>query len=88
MKPLQNNWAVQDAKARFSEFLDACLTQGPQTVTRRGTQEAVLVPIREYERLKSGSKPSLKDLLLAEENRFELEIPPRGHSKRRLPERF
>ena len=88
MKPLQNNWAVQDAKARFSEFLDACQTQGPQTVTRRGTQEAVLVPIREYERLKSGSKPSLKDLLLAEENRFELEIPPRGHSKRRLPERF
>lgn len=38
-------WPVQDAKARFSEFLDACLAQGPQVVTRRGTEEAVLVPL-------------------------------------------
>ena len=27
---------VQDAKARFSEFLEASLTEGPQVVTRRG----------------------------------------------------
>lgn len=38
-------WPVQDAKARFSEFLDACITEGPQVVTRRGTEAAVLVPI-------------------------------------------
>ena len=25
-------WPVQDAKARFSEMLDACLKQGPQLV--------------------------------------------------------
>ena len=37
-------WPVQDAKARFSEFLDACLTTGPQMVTRRGAEAAVLVP--------------------------------------------
>lgn len=86
MKSSPNSWAVQDAKARFSEFLDACLKNGPQTVTRRGAQEAVLVPIREYERLKSGSKPSLKDLLLTSEYRFELEIPARGQSKRRITE--
>jgi hypothetical protein len=29
-------WAVQDAKARFSEMLDACLAEGPQMVTRGG----------------------------------------------------
>jgi predicted nucleic acid-binding protein len=29
-------WAVQDAKARFSEFLEACISQGPQMVTKRG----------------------------------------------------
>lgn len=23
-------WPVQDAKARFSEFLDACMQEGPQ----------------------------------------------------------
>ncbi|MBM3202860.1 type II toxin-antitoxin system Phd/YefM family antitoxin [Candidatus Woesearchaeota archaeon] len=38
-------WAVQDAKSRFSEFLDACLEQGPQMVTRRGIEAAVLVPV-------------------------------------------
>ncbi|NBP27511.1 MAG: type II toxin-antitoxin system Phd/YefM family antitoxin [Betaproteobacteria bacterium] len=86
MKSTQNSWAVQDAKARFSEFLDACLRHGPQTVTRRGAREAVLVPIREYERLKSGSKPSLKDLLLTGEHRFEIEITARGQSRRRIPE--
>ena len=37
-------WPVQDAKARFSEFLEASLTEGPQIVTRRGVEEAVLVP--------------------------------------------
>jgi toxin FitB len=36
-------WPVQDAKARFSEFLDACLSEGPQMVTRRGAEAAVLV---------------------------------------------
>lgn len=38
-------WAVQDAKARFSEFLDTCLQKGPQVVTRRGVEAAVLVPL-------------------------------------------
>lgn len=35
-------WPVQDAKARFSEFLDTCLNEGPQMVTRRGIEAAVL----------------------------------------------
>ena len=35
-------WPVQDAKARFSEFLEKCLTDGPQMVTRRGAEAAVL----------------------------------------------
>ena len=46
-----HTWPVQDAKARFSEFLDACLTEGPQMVTRRGTETAVLVPIQAWRRL-------------------------------------
>lgn len=29
-------WQVQDAKARFSEFLDAALRRRPQVVSRRG----------------------------------------------------
>lgn len=30
-----NTWSVQDAKARFSELLERCLTEGPQMVTKR-----------------------------------------------------
>lgn len=85
MKAVDNQWAVQDAKARFSEFLDACLSDGPQTVTRRGTKAAVLVPIAEYERLTAGSQKSLKDLLITDESRFELTIPARGQLSRRTP---
>jgi prevent-host-death family protein len=39
-------WPVQDAKARFSELLDTCIAQGPQMVTKRGAEAAVLVPER------------------------------------------
>ena len=45
-------WPVQDAKARFSELLDASLRDGPQVVTRRGVEAAVLVPIEEWRRLR------------------------------------
>ena len=36
-------WPIQDAKARFSEFLDACISNGPQMVSKRGVDAAVLV---------------------------------------------
>ena len=65
------SWQVQDAKARFSEFLDATLEQGPQVVTRRGVKAAVLVPIEEWNRLQNAARPSLKALLLAPEGRAE-----------------
>ena len=76
-------WALQDAKARFSEFLDQCIDHGPQLVTRRGMETAVLVPIAEWKRLTSAARPSLKALLLSEQNRFDLELPERGTAKRR-----
>jgi len=50
-------WPVQDAKARFSEFLDACLVEGPQMVTRRGAEAAVLVPVQEWRRMQSAARP-------------------------------
>jgi len=77
------HWPVQDAKARFSELLDACVSEGPQVVTRRGTETAVLVPIDEWKRLKNAARPSLKDLLMSNEARIDFNIPPRGRAKRR-----
>ncbi|MFM2447652.1 MAG: hypothetical protein RIS44_102 [Pseudomonadota bacterium] len=78
-----NAWPVQDAKARFSEFLDACLAEGPQMVTRRGTETAVLVPAAQWHRLQAQAKPSLKELLLSDTARTETLVPPRGTARRR-----
>lgn len=63
------SWQVQDAKARFSEFLDATIKKGPQVVTRRGIETAVLVPIEEWNRLQKAARPGLKEWLLAPEPR-------------------
>ena len=82
-----HTWPVQDAKARFSEFLDACLSEGPQMVTRRGTEAAVLVPVEEWRRLQSGARPSLKQLLLSDQARADdMLLPERGHATRRKAE--
>jgi prevent-host-death family protein len=78
-------WQVQDAKARFSELLDASLKEGPQVVTRRGVEAAVLVPIEQWRRLQRAARPTLKELLLGEGPRFEGLVPPRQLWRRRLP---
>ncbi|MFN4063327.1 MAG: type II toxin-antitoxin system Phd/YefM family antitoxin [Parazoarcus communis] len=81
-----HTWPVQDAKARFSEFLDACLEEGPQMVTRRGAEAAVLVPVQEWRRLQAAVRPSLKQLLLSDQARSDLIVPARGNAKRRKVE--
>jgi antitoxin Phd len=78
-------WPVQDAKARFSELLETCLREGPQIVTRRGAEAAVLVPVDDWRRLQRSARPTLKDLLLADEPRAELQLPTRGRRRRRAP---
>ena len=82
--PMQT-WPIQDAKARFSEFLETCLAQGPQMVTKRGSEAAVLVPVDEWRRLQAAARPSLKQLLLSEEGRCHLIVPARGRARRRAP---
>jgi len=82
-----SSWQVQDAKARFSEFLDATIKKGPQVVTRRGVETAVLVPIEEWRRLQQSSRRNLKSLLLEPGVRFEL-VVERGNLKRRPPVDF
>lgn len=81
-------WQVQEAKARFSAFLDVSLAEGPQIVTKRGKEAAVLLEIEEWRRLQASAKPSLKDVLLSDEARADVPIPPRSRWRRRLPEAF
>jgi antitoxin Phd len=78
-----NSWQVQDTKARFSEFLDATIKKGPQVVTRRGIETAVLVPIEEWNRLQRAARPSLKTLLLVSDARADNLIPERRRISRR-----
>ena len=80
-------WPVQDAKARFSEMLDVCLNEGPQIISRRGVDAAVLVPIDQWRRLR-GDAPTLKDLLLSDHARADIPVPARGGRRRRAPVSF
>ena len=80
-----SHWPVQDAKARFSELLDACANEGPQVVTRRGAEIAVLVPIAEWKRVREAARPTLKSLLLSDVGRTGLVVPASGQAKRRTP---
>jgi antitoxin Phd len=70
-------WQVYDAKARFSELLDTALKDGPQVVTRRGVETAVVVPIDEWKRLKGEKRESIKDVLLDPNGPHDIYIPPR-----------
>jgi prevent-host-death family protein len=80
-----NIWPVQDAKARCSELLEACVNEGPQLVTRRGAEMAVLIHVSEWKRLNSAARPSLKSLLLSDLGQTDFELPVRGAAKRRSP---
>jgi antitoxin Phd len=82
------SWQVQDAKARFTELLNITLKMGPQVVTRRGVETAVLVPIAEWNRLQKAARPSLKALLLDPEARFEPVVRERGRLRRRATVEF
>lgn len=80
-----SSWQLQEAKSRFSEFLNAALKKGPQVVTRRGVEAAVLVPIEEWRRMQQSRRPDIKELLLGPVPRFDIVLPKRTRWKRRPP---
>ncbi len=83
---MSKTWQVQEAKARFSAFLEASTTEGPQIVTKRGVEAAVLLPIEQWRRLRKIAQPDLKALLLAPEARTDMLAPPRAqHGHRPTP---
>lgn len=81
-------WALQDAKARFSELLDTVEAMGPQVVTRRGVDAAVIVRFEDWQRMKPAPR-DLKDVLLTTPRDFDLTnwLPKRTRRfrGRRLP---
>lgn len=55
-------WQIQEAKNKLSEVVDTSLTNGPQIISRRGRNTAVLISYDEYQKLTKPSK-NLKELL-------------------------
>jgi prevent-host-death family protein len=55
-------WQLQEAKAHLSEVVRRSIQQGPQMLTVRGKEEAVLLSKQDYERL-VGVKPNLFDFM-------------------------
>jgi len=44
-------WQLQDAKNRFSEVVEEAVRTGPQIITRRGQETAVVVSFRDWSKL-------------------------------------
>ena len=85
---MTDTWKAQDAKARFSELLDATSSRGPQIVTRRGVEEAVFVPIEQWRSLEARARPNIKEWLLAPGARTETLVPPRKKHRLRKTIKF
>lgn len=56
-------WQLNEAKTRLSEVIESACSEGPQIITRHGTERAVILSIPEYRSL-AAHKPNLKDHLL------------------------
>ncbi len=77
-------WALQDAKNKFSALVNAALAGEPQRVTRRGQPAVVVLASEEYERLcrmEKSNASTLGELLLEipqDDQEFErLSLPDR-----------
>ncbi len=45
-------WQLQEAKNKLSEVVDRALKSGPQEITKHGKKTAVILSMRDYQRLK------------------------------------
>jgi prevent-host-death family protein len=50
--PRTGLWALQDAKAQFSEVVRKAKSEGPQRITVHGREEVIVVSVEEYRRIK------------------------------------
>ena len=44
-------WQLQEAKNKLSEVVEEAIKSGPQLITRRGVESAILISCDEYKRL-------------------------------------
>lgn len=58
------SWQLQEAKNKLSELIDRALREGPQVITRRGVEVAVVMPWASYNTLTTPGK-RLGDYLMS-----------------------
>ena len=56
------NWQLQDAKNKLSQVVKEARTSGPQVITVRGKETAVVLSIEDYRRI-APKKESLAEFL-------------------------
>ena len=44
-------WQLQEAKNKFSEVVEGAVKDGPQVVTRRGVETAIVISYDEYRKI-------------------------------------
>ncbi len=54
----KTQWQLQDAKAQFSQVVEAALQGEPQHVTRRGHEAVVVLSEASYRALRKGTRAS------------------------------
>jgi|APIni6443716594_1056825.scaffolds.fasta_scaffold40106_2 antitoxin Phd len=55
---MKNMWQLQEAKNKLSEVVDEAAHHGPQVITRRGVEVAVIISYADYRKI-SGAKRKL-----------------------------
>lgn len=78
-------WALQDAKARFSEVVRKAKSEGPQRITVHGREEVIVVSVEEYRRIKGQPNGQALVKLLQDSPLHDLEIEPKRTRSRVRP---
>jgi prevent-host-death family protein len=53
---MKRAWQIQEAKNKLSEVVDEAVRHGPQVITRRGVEVAVMLSYSEYRKMISLQK--------------------------------
>ena len=48
---MSNTWQMKEARSKLSQVIDAALKHGPQVITRRGVETAIVLSYQEYRRM-------------------------------------
>ena len=54
---MQRSWQIHEAKNKLSEVVEEAIQKGPQILTRRGVENAVILSLPEFLRLKKEQIP-------------------------------